>query len=77
LPRVSLSVALADCLQAVEERGETIDGCVSKYPHHRKELQALLEVAQALGSGQGKPRPSSTFVLSLKKQLVSGPRGKR
>ncbi len=64
---ITLSHALADCLDAIQE-GESLKACLNRYPEHRERLRPLLEVAQTLHweERQEEARPSPNFVDELK-----------
>lgn len=70
---VSLTRALAECVEAMEEGGERLERCLERYPQYREHLRPLLEVAQSLRGNQPKARPSSYFIVDLKKRLRGNP----
>ncbi len=67
---ITLSHALADCLDVMQE-GESLKACLNRYPEHRERLRPLLEVAQTLHREeyQEKATPSPGFVVDLKSIL--------
>lgn len=68
---ITLSRALAECLEALQERDEGLEECLQRFPQHREELRPLLEVALALQAARGREkRPSPLFVLGLKERLT-------
>ncbi len=68
---ITLSRALAECLEAIQEDGGSLDECLERFPQHREELRPLLEVALALQAARKeKQRPSPMFVLGLKERLI-------
>ncbi len=68
---ITLSRALADCLDALRE-GESLKACLNRYPEHRERLRPLLEVAQTLHreERQEEATPSPHFVVKLKSILT-------
>ncbi len=68
---ITLSHALADCLDALQE-GESLKACLDRYPAHRERLRPLLEVAQTLHREeyQQEATPSPDFVADLKSILT-------
>ncbi len=68
---ITLSHALADCLDAIQE-GESLEACLDRYPEHRERLRPLLEVAQTLHREkyQKEAAPSPYFVVDLKSILT-------
>ncbi len=68
---ITLSHALADCLDALRE-GESLKACLNRYPEHRERLRPLLEVAQTLHREeyQQEATPSPDFVADLKSILT-------
>ncbi len=68
---ITLSHALADCLDALQE-GESLKACLDRYPDHRERLRPLLEVAQTLHREeyQQEATPSPDFVADLKSILT-------
>ncbi len=71
MANITLSHALADCLDALRE-GESLKACLDRYPEHRERLRPLLEVAQTLHREeyQEEARPSPDFVVDLKSILT-------
>ncbi len=65
----SLSHALADCLEFLQE-GESLEACLERYPEHRERLRPLLEVAQTLQVEQPEVAPSRHFLNELKSKLT-------
>ncbi len=43
-----LDQVLMDCIQAIEEKGWTIEDCLRRYPHLRQDLEPMLEAAVRL-----------------------------
>ncbi len=68
---ITLSHALADCLDALQE-GESLKACLNRYPEHRERLRPLLEVAQTLHREgyRNEATPSPEFVVDLKSILT-------
>ena len=67
---ITLSHALADCLDALRE-GESLKACLDRYPEHRERLRPLLEVAQTLHREEyQEAAPSPDFVADLKSILT-------
>ncbi len=68
---ITLSHALADCLDALRE-GKSLKACLDRYPEHRERLRPLLEVAQTLHREkyQEEAAPSPYFVVDLKSILT-------
>ncbi len=68
---ITLSHALADCLDSIRE-GESLKACLNRYPEHRERLRPLLEVAQTLHREecQEEATPSPDFVVDLKSILT-------
>ncbi len=67
---ITLSHALADCLDAMQE-GESLEACLDRYPEHRERLGPLLEVAQTLHQEEYREAtPSPDFVADLKSILT-------
>ncbi len=68
---ITLSHALADCLDAIRE-GESLKACLDRYPEHRERLRPLLEVAQTLHREeyQEEATPSPDFIGDLKSILT-------
>jgi len=71
LATITLSHALADCLDALRE-GESLKACLNRYPEHRERLRPLLEVAETLHREeyQAEAAPSPGFVGDLKSILT-------
>ena len=71
LATITLSHALADCLDALRE-GESLNACLNRYPEHRERLRPLLEVAETLHREeyQAEATPSPDFVGDLKSILT-------
>ena len=71
LATITLSHALADCLDAIQE-GESLKACLNRYPEHRERLRPLLEVAQTLyrEEYQEEATTSPYFVVDLKSILT-------
>ncbi len=68
---ITLSRALAECLEAIQEDVGSLEECLKRFPQHREELRPLLEVALALQTARKeKKRPSPMFVLGLKERLI-------
>ena len=71
MPTITLSHALAECLEGIQDRDESLEGCLRRFPQYREELRALLEVALALqDTSRKETRPSPLFVLQLKERLM-------
>ena len=70
LPTISLSHALAECLEGIQERDESLEECLRRFPQHREELRVLLEVARSLQASRKETRPSPLFVIQLKERLI-------
>lgn len=70
LPTITLSRALAECLEGIQEHDESLEDCLRRFPQHREELRVLLEVALALQASRKETRPSPSFVVRLKKRLI-------
>ena len=70
MANITLSHALADCLDAMQD-GESLNACLNRYPEHRERLRPLLEVAQTLHreKSQEEAAPSPYFVVDLKSIL--------
>ncbi len=68
---ITLSHALADCLDALRE-GESLKACLDRYPEHRERLRPLLEVAETVyrEEYQEEAAPSPYFVVDLKSILA-------
>ncbi len=68
---ITLSRALADCLDAMQD-GESLNACLNRYPEHGERLRPLLEVAQTLHREkyQEEAAPSPYFVVDLKSILA-------
>ena len=68
---ITLSHALAECLDAMQE-GESLKACLNRYPDHREHLRPLLEVAQTLHRQeyQEEAAPSPDFVVDLESILT-------
>ncbi len=68
---ITLSHALADCLDAMQD-GESLNACLDRYPEHRERLRPLLEVAQTLHREEYREdaAPSPDFVVDLKSILT-------
>ncbi len=67
---ITLSHALADCLDALRE-GESLKACLDRYPEHRERLGPLLAVAQTLQREEyQEATPSLDFVADLKSILT-------
>ena len=68
---ITLSHALADCLDALRE-GESLKACLNRYPEHRERLRPLLEIAQTLHRQeyQEEAAPSPDFVVDLRSILT-------
>ena len=65
-----LSNILAECLDAMEEKGATIEECLARYPDHQEALQDLLSTYQMV---QGAPEisPRETFKQVAQTRLVN------
>lgn len=70
---ISLSRALAECLEALDE-GKSPESCLERYPPYRQELRSLLQVAQALRAARREKQPSPMFVIGLKQRLLKAGR---
>lgn len=70
----SFTRVLADCVEALQEGGKTLEDCLERYPQYREQLQPLLETAQALSGHQPKAQPSPHFIVDLKEMLKRSPR---
>ena len=68
---ITLSHALADCLDSIQE-GESLKACLNRYPEHREQLGPLLEIAQTLHREEyrEKATPPPGFVVDLKSILA-------
>ena len=68
---ITLSHALADCLDAMRE-GESLKVCLNRFPEHREHLRPLLEVAQTLHREeyQEEAAPSPDLVGDLRSILT-------
>ena len=71
MANITLSHALADCLDALRE-GESLKACLNRYPEHGERLRPLLEVAETLHREeyQAEATPSPDFVGDLKSILT-------
>ena len=68
---ITLSCALAESLEAIQEDGRSMDESLMRFPQHREELRPLLEVALALQAARMEnKRPSPMYVLGLKERLI-------
>ena len=72
LAPVSLSRALADCVEAIEG-GEQLERCLERHPQYREHLRPLLEVAQTLRGNRPEAQPSPYFIIDLKERLTRTP----
>ena len=70
MPTISLSHALAECLEGIQEHDESLEECLRRFPQHREELRVLLEVARSLQASRKETRPSPLFVIQLKERLI-------
>lgn len=61
---------LADCLDAIEQRGSTFDECLVGYPDHSAALADLLPIASALRSAPA-VAPSPEFRAKARRRLVA------
>ena len=66
--RANLSKVLDECIARIE-KGETIETCLTKYPHIRKQLEPLLHVALSL-STIPEVSPSEEFRKTSKARLL-------
>lgn len=53
--------ALAECLEALRHGEADVQACLERYPEHRAELEALLEVARLIPSLPISVTPSPPF----------------
>ena len=71
MPTITLSHALAECLDGIQDHDESLEGCLRRYPQYREELRVLLEVALALqDTSRKETRPTQSFVVQLKERLI-------
>ena len=66
--------ALTDCLEALNEGGDALEGRLRKHEKYRQELIALLGIVkelQAMGQEE-EAVPSNEFVNDLKARLLRG-----
>ncbi len=67
---ITLSRALAECLEALEENEQSLESHLERYPQYRQELRSLLQVAIALKATRREKQPSPMFIIGLKKKLL-------
>jgi len=67
---------LQNCI-ALIENGETIEGCLDKYPEYSDELGALLKTASLLSSALPEVSPSLDFEEETEAKLLAAVRAKR
>ncbi len=61
---------LASCLDAIEQRGLSLEECVAQHPDHRAALSELLPVAQTVRSAPA-VLPSLDFRLDARQRLLA------
>lgn len=69
----TLVLALADCLEALEEDSESLEACIAKYPDYREELDILLTLAVILRRGPAESEPGDSFLEDLRSRLMKEP----
>jgi hypothetical protein len=70
---VSLSRALADCLDALE-RGESLDEALERYPRYRNRLLELISVVEVLRESEPGAVPSRHAVEKMKRRVYEARR---
>ena len=67
--------ALAECLEALRQGEADVQACLERYPAHRAELEALLEVARLIPSLPISIAPSPPFREQTRRWLRGGASG--
>ena len=67
--------ALAECLEALRQGETEVQACLERYPAHRAELEALLEVARLIPSLPLSVAPSPPFRERTRRWLRGGANG--
>ena len=67
--------ALAECLEALRHGEADVQACLERYPAHRAELEALLEVARLIPSLPASVVPSPPFRERTWRWLRKGANG--
>jgi hypothetical protein len=62
--------ALADCLESMRRGEADMDTCLDRYPEHRGQLQALLEVASLIRPLPEDVVPSPNFRDQARQRIV-------
>ena len=62
--------ALGECLEALDGGETNIEALVERYPQLKQELRPLLEIAGKLREDGTDAKPSPSFVLRLRRQLL-------
>lgn len=62
--------ALGECLVALEQGETDISALADRYPDLKGELKPLLEIARKLRDDGTDPKPSPSFLLKLRRQLL-------
>jgi hypothetical protein len=65
-----LTLTLAECLDAVERDGLTLDDCLARYPEHRAALAELLPLALTLRAAPA-VAPSVDFRAHARQRLIA------
>ena len=65
-----LTLALSDCLEAIDHNELTVEACVARYPDHRTSLSELLPVAALLRSAPA-VTPSLDFRANARARLMA------
>lgn len=63
--------ALGECLEALDRGENNIEALADRYPQVRQELRLLLEIACRLRQDGIDPKPSPSFLLQLRRQLLN------
>lgn|GEM_PF-3212585 len=73
-PESYLAWALEECLEALDKGERDIEALVARYPQEKEELKPLLEIAAQLKERRIDVKPSPTFILRLRRQLLTAPK---
>lgn len=64
--------ALDECLKALDRGEADIEVLIDRYPQVKRDLRPLLEIASRLRERGAEPKPSPTYLLQLRRQLLEG-----
>lgn len=72
----ALAKILDECLFLLQTGRESVEGCLSRYPEYKEELEPLLRTVSLIDTVPS-PRPSPGFKEELRRKLLSAMEAKR